>query len=153
MHLDVPSERMPRHTISKFVAASKSVVERSMTISGQKVFSNSEPSSMVVPGTRECVVSFDASWHKRGHFSKQEFAAAIDSSTGKVLDYALYDRVCSLCSNCDENRKLQNPDEFAKFWGKHHTTCTDNYKGSSQTMETSAAHECEVSKRFNKRFK
>ena len=141
MDLDVPSERMPRHTLSNFVAASKSVVERSMTFSGKKVYSNSEPSSMVVPGTRECVVSFDASWHKRGHFSNQGFAAAIDSSTGKVLDYALYDRVCSLCSKWDENRKQQNPDEFAEFWGKHHTTCTANYKGSSQAMETSLAQE------------
>ena len=141
MDLDVPSERMPRHSLDLFVAASKAVVERSMNISGEKVFSNSEPSTMVVPGTRECIVSFDASWHQRGHFSNQGFAAAIDSFTGKVLDYALYDRVCSLCSKWDEDRKLQNPDEFAEFWGKHRTTCTSNYKGSSQAMETSAALE------------
>ena len=87
-----------------------------MKISGQKVFSNSEQSTMVAPGTRECIVSFDASWHRRGHFSNQGFAGAIDSSTGKVLDYALYDRVCSLCSKWDEDRKLQNPDDFAAFW-------------------------------------
>ena len=52
MDLDVPSERMPRHSLDLFVAASKAVVERSMNISGQKVFSNSERSTMVVPGTR-----------------------------------------------------------------------------------------------------
>ena len=103
------------HTLDLFVAASKAVVERSMKISGQKLFSNSEPSSMVVPGTRVCIVSFDASWHRRGHFSNQGFAGAIDSFTGKVSDYALYDRVCSMCSKWDEDRKLQNPDEFAEF--------------------------------------
>ena len=70
-------------TLDLFVAASKTFVERSMKISGQKVFSNPEPSTMVVPGTRECIVSFDASWHRRGHFSNQGFAGAIDSSTGK----------------------------------------------------------------------
>ena len=70
---------------------------------------------MVVPGRRECIVSFYASWHRRGHFSNQGFAGAIDFSTGKVLDYALYDRVCSLCSKSDEDRKLQNPDDFAAF--------------------------------------
>ena len=141
MDLDIPSERMPRHSLDLFVAASKTVVERSMKISGQKVFSNSEPSTMVVPGTRECIVSFDASWHRRGHFSNQGFAGVIDSFTWKVLDYALYDRVCSLCSKWDEDRKLQNPDEFAEFWEKHRTTCTSNYRESSQAMETSAALE------------
>ena len=116
-------------SLELFVAASKTVVERSMKISGQKVFSNSEPSTMVVPGTRECIVSFDASWPRRGHFSNHGFAGAIDSSTGKVLDYALYDRVCLLCSKWEEDRKLQNPDDFAAFWEKHRTTSTSNTRG------------------------
>ena len=141
LDLHVPSERMSRKSLNLFVSASKAVVERSMNISGQKVFSISEPSTMVVPGTRECIVSFDASWHRRGHFSNQGFAAAIDSSSGKVLDYALYDRVCSLCAKWDEVRKVSNPDDYAEFWEKHRTACTSNYKGSSQAMETSAALE------------
>ena len=94
LDLDVPSSRMPRHSLVKFTDALKILVERSMNISGQKVFSNSEPSTMVLPGIRDCIVSFDASWHIRGHFSNQGFAAAIDSGTGKVLDYSLFDRVC-----------------------------------------------------------
>ena len=89
MDLDIPSERMPRHSLDLFVAVSNTVVVRSMKISGQKVFSKLEPSTKVVPGTRECIFSFDASWHRRGHFSNQGFAGAIDSCTGKVLDYAL----------------------------------------------------------------
>ena len=141
MDLDVPSERMPRQSLDLFVAGAKAVVDRSMNISGNKVFTNSEPSTMVIPGTRECIVSFDASWHRHGHFSNQGFAAAIDACTGKVLDYALYDRVCSLCAKWDEDSKLNNPDEYAVFWEKHRPTCTSNYKGSSQAMETSAALE------------
>ena len=130
---------MPRHSLVKFVDASKIVVERSMNISGQKVFSNSEPSTMVLPGIRDCIVSFDASWHRRGHFSNQGFAAAIYSETGKVLDYSLFDRVCYLCSKWDEDQRMQKPDEYAEFWENHKTNCTANYKGSSQAMETSAA--------------
>ena len=65
------------------MAASNVVVERSMNISGKKVFANSQTSTMVVPGLGECIVSFDASWHRRCHFSNQGFAAAIDAETGK----------------------------------------------------------------------
>ena len=139
LDLDVPGSRMPKKSLDKFVAASNVVVERSMNISGKKVFANSQTSAMVVPGIRECIVSFDASWHRRGHFSNQGFAAAIDAETGKVLDYSLFDRVCYSCSKWDEERKMQNPDEFAEFWEQHKINCTANYKGSSQAMETSAA--------------
>ena len=34
---------------------------------------------MVVPGTRECIVYLDTSWHRRGHFLNQGFAAEIGS--------------------------------------------------------------------------
>ena len=125
--------------LDKFVAASKAVVERSMNISGGKVFTNSEPSTMVVPGLRECIVSFDALLHRRSHFQNQGFAAAIDSETQKVVDYSLCDRVCYLCSKWDEERKMLNPDEFTEFWYQHKNTCTANYKASFQAMETSAA--------------
>ena len=132
---------MPKTSLNKFVAASKALVEHSMDISGHKVDANSEFSTMVVPGIRECTVSFDASWHRRGHFSNQGFAAAIDSETGKVLDYSLYDRICYPCSKWEEERKTLNPDEFADFWEQHKNACTANYKGSLQAMETSAALE------------
>ena len=141
LDLDVPAGRMPKTSLDKFVAASKALVEHSMDISGHNVHANSEPSTMVVPGIRECTVSFDASWHRRGHFSNQGFAAAIDSETGKVLDYSLYDRIYYPCSKWDEERKTLKPDEFADFWEQHKKACTANYKGSSQAMETSAALE------------
>ena len=48
---------------------------------------------MVVPGIHECIVCFDASWHRRGHFSNLGFAAAIVMENGKFLDYSLYDSV------------------------------------------------------------
>ena len=88
---------------------------------------------------RNCTVSFDASWHRRGHFSNQGVAAAIDSELGKVLDYQLYDRVYYLCSKWNEERKTSNPEEFAEFWDNHKPACTANFSGSSQSMESSAA--------------
>ena len=94
---------------------------------------------MAILGIRGCTVSFDASWHRRGHFLNQSFAAAIDSETGKVLDYSLHDRVCYMCVKWDEERKMKNPDEFADFWDQHESNCTANYKGGSQAMESAAA--------------
>ena len=139
MDLDVPSNRMPKKSLEKFVAASNAVVQPSMNISGQKVHAKAKLSTMALPGIGECTVSFDASWHRRGHFSNQGFAAAIDSETGKVHDYSLYDRVCYLCAKWDEERKMNYPDEFADFWEEHETKCTANYKGSSQSMKSAAA--------------
>ena len=86
-------------------------------------------------------MSFDASWHRRGHFSNQGFAAAIDSEYGKVLDYQLYDRVCYPCSKWPDERKETHPDEYQEYWGNHKEFCTANYFGLSQSMESSAAVE------------
>ena len=36
---------------------------------------------------------------------------------------------------------MENPDEYVEFWEQHKTACTANYKGSSQTMESTAALE------------
>ena len=53
LDLDVPTSRMSKLSLDKFVAASKIVVDHSMNISGQKVFANSRPSTMIVPGILE----------------------------------------------------------------------------------------------------
>ena len=94
---------------------SKRVVFNSMKISGEKVHS-SIPLNLDLPvEIRDCAVSFDASWHRRGHFFNQGFAAAIDSEFGKVLDYQLYDRICYHCCKWTEERKADNPEEFLEI--------------------------------------
>ena len=112
-----------------------------MEISAKLVHSSAPTTDLLPENLRSCTVSFDASWHRRGHFSNQGFAAAIDSENGKVLDYQLYDRVCYLCSKWPEDRKENNPEEYEEYWSTHRLLCTANFSGSSQSMESAAAVE------------
>jgi hypothetical protein len=43
-------------------------------------------------------VSFDGSWHKRGHTSLYGIAAVIEVNTGLILDYTVLSKYCHLCS-------------------------------------------------------
>ena len=42
-------------------------------------------------------VSFDGSWHKRGHTSMYGVAAVIDVLTGLVVDYVVLSKYCHAC--------------------------------------------------------
>ena len=141
LDLKVPTARISKHHMSKFLESTTSLVSRSMRISGESVHSAADTHSTLPDKMRNCTVSFDASWHRRGHFSNQGFAAAIDSEFGKVLDYQLYDRVCYPCSNWSQDRKEKYPEDYEVFWTAHMDNCTANYSGSSQSMESSAAVE------------
>ena len=110
-----------------------------MKIAGQQAYSQANPVSESVSGLRECAVSFDASWHRRGHYSNQGFSAAIDTDFGKVLDYSLYDRVCYQCSKWPDSRRNSSPEELQEYWARHKDLCVANYKGTSQSMESSGA--------------
>ena len=80
-------------------------------------------------------MSFDASWHRRGHYSNQGFGAAIDSVSGKVLDYDFCQRVCRKCLAWTDERKTANPEEYSSFISKHEEECAANFTGTSQAME------------------
>ena len=58
-----------------------------MSMTAKEVRAKAESSN--IPGCKVCAVSFDGSWHRRGHFSIQGFAGAIEVKTGKFLDYVL----------------------------------------------------------------
>ena len=139
LDLDVPAAAMSQRHMNNFVQSTTSIVSKSMKGSAVHVHCSlpSEPSLPV--HIRNCTVSFDASWHRRGHFSNEGFAAAIDSQFGKVLDYQLYDRVCYPCSKWNEDRKSSNPEEYQEYWDLHKDFCSANFAGSSQSMESSAA--------------
>ena len=139
LDLDVPTAAMSQRHLNLFLESTQAVVSKSMKGSGQNVHCSLQSDTSLPVHLRNCTVSFDASWHRRGHFSNQGFAAAIDSEFGKVLDYQLYDRVCYLCSSWNEERKASHPEEFGLFWDKHKDMCSANFAGSSQSMESSAA--------------
>ena len=43
-------------------------------------------------------VSFDGSWHKRGHTSNYGFGAVSDVLTGLVVDYEVLSKYCGACT-------------------------------------------------------
>ena len=139
LDLQVPNKDMSRTQLNTFMEASVSLANRSMKLAGEQAYSHANGVDESPSGLRECSVSFDASWHRRGHYSNQGFAAAIETEFGKVLDYNLYDRNCYSCSKWPESRRSSCPEEFEDYWAKHKTLCTSNYKGSSQSMESTAA--------------
>ena len=134
-----PHQRMSKIQLTKFMKASVDIASVSMRIAGKQAYSQASPVDDSPAGLRECAVSFDASWHRRGHYSNQGFAAAIETDFGKVLDYSLYDRVCFSCSRWPESRRISYPEEFLEFWDSHKDHCSANYKGTSQSMESSGA--------------
>ena len=139
LDLKVPASTISRRHLNNFVQSTSRVVSKSMEISGDNVHSSFHSNSLLPENLRSCTVSFDASWHRRGHFSNQGFAAVIDLEYGKVLDYQLYDRVCYPCSKWPEDRKENHPADYQEYWNSHKLFCTANFSGSSQSMESAAA--------------
>ena len=83
-----------------------------MDIAASEVRNRTGTEPSVIDGAKRCHVSYDASWHRRGHYSNQGFGAAIDSTSGKVLDYGLLQRVCLKCAVWSEERQSLFPDEY-----------------------------------------
>ena len=141
LDIKAPNKDMSKSQLNTFRAASVTLAKTSMRFAGEQAYSHASAVVDSNSGLKECAVSFDASWHRRGHYSNQGFAAAIDTDFGKVLDYSLYDRVCFSCSKWPESRRTSVPEEYEDYWNAHKEICSANYKGTSQSMESSAAIE------------
>ena len=83
-------------------------------------------------------VSFDGSWHKRGHTSMYGVAAVIEVMTGLVVDYVT---LSSYCHGCSLKRTSFGDDvaAFDEWYAGHQNDCCINYHGSSNAMEVEAA--------------
>ena len=110
-----------------------------MALASLVVCSREDAVPSCVPEAINCDVSFDASWHRRGHYSNQGFAAAIDAVSNKVLDYVLYQRVCRKCSKWSDEMRSSQPDEYSIFWAEHQIEYLANFASSSQSMEGAGA--------------
>ena len=135
----VPAKTMPTNTLNRVAECSKRTALNSMKQAAIDVHSSEGAIESTITGVINCTVSFDSSWHRRGHYSNQGLAGVIEAYNGKVLDYVLYDRVCYQCSKWNQERKENEPDEYTSFWNTHKDFCTSNFSGSSQAMEGSAA--------------
>ena len=141
MDLPVPGHNMNKRALEHFQSCTSLVSLESMSLAASQVRCRQNSLESNIPGAFKCDVSFDATWHRRGHYSNQGFGAAIDIVSNKVLDYMLYQRICRKCLTWPTERRASQPEEYALFLSEHHTTCSANFSGSSQSMEGSAAVE------------
>ena len=83
-------------------------------------------------------VSYDGSWHTRGHRSHYGIGAVIELQTGLVLDYEV---LSTFCRKCVLHKKKCIPDskEDIDWRDEHKQSCNKNYDGSSNSMETEIA--------------
>ena len=83
-------------------------------------------------------VSFDGSWHTRGHNSKYGFASVIEITTGHVLDYEIF---CIYCQNCTsyQNKYGVNSKQYKEWYQTHAQSRPINYTGSSNAMKMEGA--------------
>nr|XP_042896708.1 uncharacterized protein LOC122269121 [Parasteatoda tepidariorum] len=82
----------------------------------------------------DITVSFDGSWHKRGHTSLYGLGVVIDVLTGLAVDFEISSKYCSQCTAA--KRDLGNDSaEFSIWYNGHKSECSKNFSGSSGSME------------------
>ena len=141
IELPVPGRNMNKRSLENFVSSTSQVTQESMSLAAANVRERQSAVESNIPGAFKCDVSFDATWHRRGHYSNQGFGAAIDVVTNKVLDYMFYQRICNKCLSWSEEQRSNHPEEYAAFVSEHKPSCPANISGTSQGMEGSAAVE------------
>ena len=139
LDLQVPGRNLRQRALDNFKEATCKVTEDTMKLAARDVSRHIDSIPSNIDGAVRCNVSFDASWHRRGHYSNQGFGAVIDSVSGKVLDYDLLQRVCRKCLLWPEERRVSEPEEYASFSSEHEAVCTANFSGTSQAMEGAIA--------------
>lgn len=86
-------------------------------------------------GVLDIGVSFDGSWHKRGHSSHNGIAVVIDIITGLPVDYEV---LSNFCLKCHFSRKEDDPC-YEQWQESHKVDCQKNYDGSANSMEVECA--------------
>ncbi|KAM7284806.1 hypothetical protein ISCGN_001900 [Ixodes scapularis] len=82
-------------------------------------------------------VTYDGTWHKRGHTSHFGVGVAIELETGLVLDYSVQSNYCHGCSL----GPAQGSDSHEDWAKNHRAVCQKNFAGSANAMELQAAGE------------
>ncbi|CAN8031141.1 unnamed protein product, partial [Ixodes persulcatus] len=82
-------------------------------------------------------VTYDGTWHKRGHTSHVGVGVAIELETGLVLDYSVQSHYCHGCSL----GPAQGSDSHEDWAENHRAVCQKNFAGSANAMELQAADE------------
>ncbi|CAN8016792.1 unnamed protein product, partial [Ixodes persulcatus] len=80
-------------------------------------------------------VSFDGTWHKRGHTSHFGLGAVIELDSGLVLDFSVQSNYCHACSMGPKDGEAR----YQEWMQSHKEVCQKNFNGSSNAMEVEAA--------------
>lgn len=86
----------------------------------------------------DIAVSYDATWHKRGHNSNFSVGCVIDASSGYIIDYEVLSKICYDCIDAEKSLGKDTA-EFQIWHTGHISSCDKNYTGSSGGMEAEMA--------------
>ncbi|XP_030846475.1 uncharacterized protein LOC115926119 [Strongylocentrotus purpuratus] len=75
----------------------------------------------------DVAVSFDGTWHRRGHSSNHGVGVVISVDTGEVLDQEVLSKICG---ECNAKKGWDKEGERYKKWEAGHS-CDGGHKGSS----------------------
>ena len=86
-------------------------------------------------GVLDIGVSYDGSWHRRGHSSHNGMASVIELFTGLPIDYEVLSNFCLKCQTASD----KPPKDLEEWKKKHSPNCPKNFDGSSNAMEVECA--------------
>ena len=110
--------------------AYESVAEESMKLAGKESHELIESDSQV----KQCKVSIDGTWQRRGYASLNGAVTAISPDNGKCLDIFLLSKSCKSCELWSKRTDHPKYDE----WKTEHV-CPVNHTTSSGAMESAGA--------------
>ena len=92
--------------------------------------SNLDPDSTI-----PIIVSYDGTWHKRGHSSHYGVGVVIELYTGLVIDTHVVSNYCAKCVK----RPDPNDPKYEQWCTTHAPACSTNFDGSAVAMEVEAS--------------
>ena len=93
---------------------SKHRCEASMQSAAEELHLRVDATPSPVATCINTAVSFDSSWKTRGFYSNLGFGSAISTTTKKVLDYVLFNRICEKCNRWSAERQNQHPENIKR---------------------------------------
>ena len=83
----------------------------------------------------DIAVSYDGSWHRRGHSSHNGLGVVIDLLTGLPIDFQVLSNFCHQCCKAPD----KDDRNYAERISNHAAKCSKNYDGSANSMEQDCA--------------
>ena len=95
-----------------------------------------EDPSIVNKSVIDTKVTYDGTWHRRGHVSKYGVGIVIDMLTNLVVDFEILSKYCHMCTITAAELDPDSP-EYNIWFETHKSSeeCNVNYEGASGSME------------------